>query len=407
MKQIKSLISGVLLASLILIPANTSAAVDPVCANGQEGYAATVTESSQGEYNGGGQIVDINRSEPVNVLGTPDSKFFSLGKNGYVVVKFEGHVKDVAGDDITVRESTNGRNSYPEESAKVEVSEDGVSWKTVGTVSGKISNGIAGFNVSATGFSAIKFVKITDVTNWALHTPGADGFDLESIAVKSQVCNSNSTPSISGTVFRDLNGNTALDGTEGGMPGWKVFIDSNNNGSWEAIEPQNTTDSDGKFSFSNLNPGTYTLREEIQNGYSQTVPSAADDGKIVVTLTNSPITNLLFGNQTLGGGGSGGSGGGSSPSPSPTPTPSSAGGPTPQVLGVTTPDIGNIGSGTSTTQTPLEGLKMPAEIPTTPQVLGASTELPRTGTSNNVLILILGLSAIVGLIAPLKKPNLA
>lgn len=59
------------------------------------------------------------------------------------------------------------------------------------------------------------------------------------------------------------------------------------------------TDANGYYSFSNLAAGHYIVRENIAAlpGWTQTFPSAADNGLHFVTITQGqPIGNLNFGN---------------------------------------------------------------------------------------------------------------
>ena len=65
---------------------------------------------------------------------------------------------------------------------------------------------------------------------------------------------------ISGTVFHDLNGDRRQDAGEGGLAGWRVFIDKNNNGKRDSGEVSTTTDAIGTYSFPRLGAGTYVVR---------------------------------------------------------------------------------------------------------------------------------------------------
>jgi len=56
------------------------------------------------------------------------------------------------------------------------------------------------------------------------------------------------------------------------------------------------TDANGKFAFSDLAAGEYTVSEVVPMGMSLTAPA---DGKFTVTITNESITNLAFINAPL------------------------------------------------------------------------------------------------------------
>ncbi|NCS32928.1 MAG: tandem-95 repeat protein [Microcystis aeruginosa G11-01] len=124
---------------------------------------------------------------------------------------------------------------------------------------------------------------------------------------------------------------------EARLAGVTVYLDLNNNGILDPNEPTQITASDnpntldidetGQYRFINLTPGTYTVREVIQNGYRQTFPigkitDSTGDGYADVILDyynsgtgtftqpygvdnngNFPVLvnlNVILGNDTLG-----------------------------------------------------------------------------------------------------------
>lgn len=78
-------------------------------------------------------------------------------------------------------------------------------------------------------------------------------------------------PSLKGTVFDDTNGNSFKNAGEPGLPGWTVFLDTNNNGMLDPTETRTLTDSAGAYAFNNLLPGTYRVREVLKADYVQTL----------------------------------------------------------------------------------------------------------------------------------------
>ena len=161
--------------------------VPPPCANGPA-HAAIVVASSQGTLNNGSPITDPNRMDPNAALGAMDGMFFSIGKSGSVTLSFSGFAIDVPGNDIFFHEITNGRDTYPEEKASIEVSQDGVTWIPAGTISGMTNGGVNGVDLTPTGLSWAKYVKILDATDFSLHNPEADGYDLESVDITYETC---------------------------------------------------------------------------------------------------------------------------------------------------------------------------------------------------------------------------
>src|SRR5207248_6135177 len=103
--------------------------------------------------------------------------------------------------------------------------------------------------------------------------------------------------SITGEVFGDTNGNGALNTGEPGLTGWTVFIDANGNGTPDPTEPKVTTGAGGTYTFSNLGPGTYTVKEVLQAGFLQTTPtSAVVAGQSGTNVTAANVAALNFGN---------------------------------------------------------------------------------------------------------------
>ncbi len=83
-----------------------------------------------------------------------------------------------------------------------------------------------------------------------------------------------SAGSLVGTVWNDANATGLRELMESGIPDWTVFLDSNGNGVQDDAEPATLTDSVGRYVFSSLNPGTYTLAQALPPGWLQTLPTS-------------------------------------------------------------------------------------------------------------------------------------
>ena len=96
---------------------------------------------------------------------------------------------------------------------------------------------------------------------------------------------------VSGQVYNDLNGDGTLEPGEPGLQGWEVdLFDSNNN-----FVASQLTDANGDFDFEGLDPGTYTVEEFVQAGWTQTAP--APPGTFTMTVTaGATVSGLEFGN---------------------------------------------------------------------------------------------------------------
>ncbi|MFZ1241818.1 MAG: SdrD B-like domain-containing protein, partial [Anaerolineae bacterium] len=98
---------------------------------------------------------------------------------------------------------------------------------------------------------------------------------------------------ISGVKFNDLNANGARDAGEPTLAGWTIRAA----GGPHALDLTTTTAANGAYAFANLEPGTYTVTEFGQAGWTQTYPDGI--GAHFVTLTNQSLSGFDFGNTQL------------------------------------------------------------------------------------------------------------
>lgn len=104
--------------------------------------------------------------------------------------------------------------------------------------------------------------------------------------------------SISGTVFRDVNNNGVQNGADTGISGVTIELLDN----LGAVITSTTTDATGGYSFPNLAPGTYSVREPTQppaTSNGMTTPGAVPNGGTAGTATNpatvpSAISNIIL-----------------------------------------------------------------------------------------------------------------
>lgn len=113
-----------------------------------------------------------------------------------------------------------------------------------------------------------------------------------------------STPSIEGIVFRDISADGIRDDGEGGIAGWKLFLDENGNGQLDASEPISISGEDdpvsseneaGTYAFYGLEPGEYTVGELLPEGFVATSPSGGL-GAGTVPAGSKPLV-MDFGNR--------------------------------------------------------------------------------------------------------------
>ncbi|MGD0952150.1 MAG: SdrD B-like domain-containing protein [Methanotrichaceae archaeon] len=93
---------------------------------------------------------------------------------------------------------------------------------------------------------------------------------------------------INGTTFNDLNGDGLKTKDEPGLPGWTLILKRG-----DEVLLQATTDNEGLFSFKNLEPGNYTLIENMRSGWNQTTPGKMN---YTINLVDKDAINCNFGN---------------------------------------------------------------------------------------------------------------
>lgn len=116
-----------------------------------------------------------------------------------------------------------------------------------------------------------------------------------SLVVSGQIKNedlSAANLSINGTKFEDLDGDGFWSPGEPGIAGWTIRLLQN------GTELSNTTtDTQGMYSFDNLQPNLYEVEEDSVPGWNQTAPGS---GSYIVRLTDKPAQHQDFGNIRYG-----------------------------------------------------------------------------------------------------------
>lgn len=108
-------------------------------------------------------------------------------------------------------------------------------------------------------------------------------------------------PKIKGIKFNDINNNGVQDVSadpnlnEEGLSNWQIYIDSNDDGFFQSTEKTAVTDSTGNYTIDNVLPGTYKVREVLQNGWQQT-PTSSGSRAIDVTVVATDVLNVNFSN---------------------------------------------------------------------------------------------------------------
>ncbi|RWG81341.1 SdrD B-like domain-containing protein [Mesorhizobium sp.] len=104
---------------------------------------------------------------------------------------------------------------------------------------------------------------------------------------------------IDGHKFNDLNADHVWEAGEPALSGWTIYLDINGNNLLDSGEPSTVTDANGYYHFT-VTPGTYTIREEPQAGWSQDAPNNAEGEYTVTLAAGEESHNNDFGNFELG-----------------------------------------------------------------------------------------------------------
>jgi hypothetical protein len=97
---------------------------------------------------------------------------------------------------------------------------------------------------------------------------------------------------IAGLVYNDLSGDGAQEPGEPGLSGWTVQLVN----SAGTVVASKVTGTGGTYSFANVGPGTYTVREVLQSGWVQT---STPTNFTVAATSGQNVGSLLFGDFKL------------------------------------------------------------------------------------------------------------
>lgn len=98
--------------------------------------------------------------------------------------------------------------------------------------------------------------------------------------------------SVTGMVYNDANRNKTFDSNEQKLSGWTIKL---KNQSGDVIATAQSS-ANGLYVISNLCDGTYTVSEDLQNGWVQTIPVNPDSYSVTI-VNGSAIANKDFGNS--------------------------------------------------------------------------------------------------------------
>jgi subtilisin family serine protease len=134
--------------------------------------------------------------------------------------------------------------------------------------------------------------KVTEVlkSGWVQTSPSAGSYTVSlgegETAENLDFANQPLPGKISGYKWNDKNANGKWDAGESALSNWTIYLDQNKNGQLDQGEIATVTDSTGKYTFSNLFYGTYTVAEVLQTNWVQTAPGGLGSDITQVTDNN-------------------------------------------------------------------------------------------------------------------------
>ena len=185
----------------------------------------------------------------------PLSAYDNLGANG----TWRLRVTDSAGQDVGTLDSW---------SITVETSEPS-----------RVADGAG--NYSFTNVAVGTYQVRTEIDPDFAATAPADGTRTVTVGASDALTGQNfgarRTPGdVRGTTWRDVDGDGTFDAGEPGLPGVTVYVDLNENGTYNAgAEPSAVSGGDGTFDIADVPPGAWLVREVVPAGFEQTSPSTS------------------------------------------------------------------------------------------------------------------------------------
>ena len=113
---------------------------------------------------------------------------------------------------------------------------------------------------------------------------------------------------ITGNIFIDADGDGVRQITESPLPGVTVYMDLNDNGTHERLEPYQSTDVDGNYIFELYLGGAFSIKALPQTNFRQTLPDPTqfeggpvnDGGRDVYVVTGASTNDVDFGFKPSG-----------------------------------------------------------------------------------------------------------
>ncbi|HND55763.1 MAG TPA: SdrD B-like domain-containing protein, partial [Pirellulaceae bacterium] len=144
------------------------------------------------------------------------------------------------------------------------------------------------------------FVREVAQGGWTVSYPAAGNYNIAFVSrdtLTGRDFGNWTTASVSGTKFEDKDADGAAQEVgEGGLSGWQIYVDYDNDNSFDVGEPTATTNGTGAYTITGVTPGTYNVREVGQGGWTNSYPAGGNNN--VTFESNGTYTGKDFGNWT-------------------------------------------------------------------------------------------------------------
>ena len=228
--------------------------------------------------------LDVSTGAITTLITGNTSEGSVLVDGSHVFLNIAGNIEEVSksGGTVTTLVSTGTATAYCSDGSYVYFI-DGTSLERVPAAGGSpsvlttiLANAISGVAVDANNIYWI---------------------DSSAAAIRRLSLPGSSAGFITGSVFSDANHNGIEDGGESMIKGVTVYIDANNNGVYDPGEPTAQADISGTYTFPNLAPGTYRVREVVPSGSAETAPIGY--GQAVQLAPGQTAQGPVFGNVAI------------------------------------------------------------------------------------------------------------
>ncbi|MFA6495465.1 MAG: PKD domain-containing protein, partial [Candidatus Paceibacterota bacterium] len=156
------------------------------------------------------------------------------------------------------------------------------------------SHGITIYSIALGEFDETELKSISSGTDFYFHSPTTEELNAIYLAISAKECER--IPAVGkGTVFEDLNKNTTRDSGEPGLSGRTIVLKDKKTES-PASDRSVTSDSEGKYVFEDIIPGTYDVCANAIADFEQTTPTTSSKCyENMVVNEGDTIENLDFG----------------------------------------------------------------------------------------------------------------